>query len=96
MTLIPYFLVDACEFKLAWTGETYRPKNPSPRRWHTRCHRGAPGRHHEIGVVEQVALADLLLVEGNPLENISIVTDPAKNFLILMKDGMIFKDTLSR
>lgn len=52
-----------------------------------------PGK---IGVVEQGALADLLLVEGNPLENISIVADPAKNFLIIMKDGQIFKDTLSR
>lgn len=52
-----------------------------------------PGK---IGVVEQGALADLLLVDGNPLENINLVTDPAKNFLIIMKDGNIYKDTVPR
>ncbi len=51
-----------------------------------------PGK---LGVVEQGALADLLLVDGNPLENINLVADP-KNFLIIMKDGVIFKDTLSK
>ncbi|MGL5165737.1 MAG: amidohydrolase family protein [Afipia sp.] len=51
-----------------------------------------PGK---LGVVEQGALADLLLVDGNPLENINLVADP-KNFLIIMKDGQIFKDTLSK
>ncbi len=32
------------------------------------------------GVIEEGALADLLLVEGNPLENIDLVTDPANSF----------------
>jgi imidazolonepropionase-like amidohydrolase len=40
------------------------------------------------------ALADLLLVDGNPLENIKLVEDPARNFLVIMKDGTIFKDSL--
>jgi imidazolonepropionase-like amidohydrolase len=48
-----------------------------------------PGK---LGVVEQGALADLLLVDGNPLQNIELVKDPAKNFLIIMKDGKIYKD----
>lgn len=52
-----------------------------------------PGK---IGVVEQGALADLLLVDGNPLENIKLVADPAKNFLIIMKDGNVYKDTVPR
>lgn len=52
-----------------------------------------PGK---IGVVEQGALADLLLVDGNPLENINLVADPAKNFLIIMKDGNIYKDTVPK
>lgn len=51
-----------------------------------------PGK---LGVVEQGALADLLLAEGNPLENISLVADP-KNFLIIMKDGVIYKNTLAK
>jgi imidazolonepropionase-like amidohydrolase len=50
-----------------------------------------PGK---LGVVEEGALADLLLIEGNPLENIDLVADPASNFKIIMKDGVIYKNTL--
>jgi len=52
-----------------------------------------PGK---LGVVEEGALADLLLVDGNPLENIKLVADPDKNFLIIMKDGIIYKNTLAK
>ena len=52
-----------------------------------------PGK---LGVVEEGALADLLLVDGNPLENIKLVADPEKNFLVIMKDGTIYKNTLSK
>ncbi len=51
-----------------------------------------PGK---LGVVEEGALADLLLVEGNPLENLDLVADPTNNFKIIMKDGVIYKDTLT-
>jgi len=40
------------------------------------------------------ALADLLLVDGNPLENINLIADPAKNFKVIMKDGRVYKNTL--
>jgi imidazolonepropionase-like amidohydrolase len=50
-----------------------------------------PGK---LGVVEEGALADLLLVDGNPLENIKLVADPDKNFLVIMKDGTIYKNAL--
>jgi imidazolonepropionase-like amidohydrolase len=52
-----------------------------------------PGK---LGVVEQGALADLLLVDGNPLDNINLIADPANNFKIIMKDGKIYKNTLTR
>jgi len=51
-----------------------------------------PGK---LGVVEEGALADLLLVDGNPLTNIQLVTDPDKNFVVIMKDGQIFKNLVS-
>jgi imidazolonepropionase-like amidohydrolase len=44
--------------------------------------------------VEEGALADLLLVDGNPLENIKLVEDPDKNFVVIMKDGTVYKDTV--
>jgi imidazolonepropionase-like amidohydrolase len=52
-----------------------------------------PGK---LGVVEQGALADLLVVDGNPLENINLVADPANKFLIIMKDGVIYKNTIPK
>ena len=51
-----------------------------------------PGK---LGVVEEGALADLLLVDGNPLENIDLVADPKNNFVVIMKDGKIYKNSLS-
>lgn len=44
-----------------------------------------------LGTIETDALADLLLVDGNPLENIELLTEPEKNFLLIVKDGTIYK-----
>jgi imidazolonepropionase-like amidohydrolase len=49
----------------------------------------------KLGVVEEGALADLLLVDGNPLERIELVADPTRSFLVIMKDGRIYKNTLA-
>jgi imidazolonepropionase-like amidohydrolase len=50
----------------------------------------------KLGVVEEGALADLLLVDGDPLEDINLIKDPAKNFVLIMKDGKIYKNTLPK
>lgn len=52
-----------------------------------------PGR---LGVIEAGALADLLLVDGDPLTNLNLVADPAKNFVVIMKDGKIYKNSLPK
>jgi len=36
----------------------------------------------------------MILVDGNPLQNLDLVADPEKNFLVIMKDGKIYKNTL--
>lgn len=46
-----------------------------------------------LGVVEEGALADLLLVEGNPLADIKLIEDPARNFVVIMKNGQVYKNT---
>ncbi len=51
-----------------------------------------PGK---LGVVEEGALADLLLVDGNPLAKIELISDPDKNFVVIMKDGKIYKNTVA-
>lgn len=50
-----------------------------------------PGK---IGVVEEGALADLLLVDGDPLANIRLIEEPERNFVVIMKDGKIYKNSL--
>jgi imidazolonepropionase-like amidohydrolase len=49
-----------------------------------------------LGVVEEGALADLVVVDGDPLNDVNLIADPAKNFVVIMKDGKIYKNTLSQ
>jgi imidazolonepropionase-like amidohydrolase len=51
-----------------------------------------PGK---LGVVEEGAFADLLLVDGDPVANIKLIEDPSKNFVVIMKDGKIYKNSVS-
>ncbi len=48
----------------------------------------------DLGVVKQGAHADLILVDGNPLEDLDLVADPDKNFSMIMKAGIVYKNTL--
>jgi len=49
---------------------------------------------NEIGVIKEGAYADMILVDGNPLENLDLVADADKNFVLIMKDGKIYKNTV--
>lgn len=51
-----------------------------------------PGK---LGVVEEDALADLLLIKGNPIEKLEILTNPNDNLLVIMKDGKIYKNKVT-
>jgi imidazolonepropionase-like amidohydrolase len=50
-----------------------------------------PGK---LGVVEEGAYADLLLVDGDPLANLDLVADPVRNFVVIVKDGVVHKNML--
>ncbi len=50
-----------------------------------------PGK---LGVIQEGAYADLLLINGNPLEDLSILTTPEKTLALIMKDGKIYKNEL--
>ena len=54
----------------------------------------APKQDGPLGVIEEGAYADILLVNGNPLEDITLLADPEKNLALIMKDGVIYKNTL--
>lgn len=46
----------------------------------------------KLGVVEPGALADLLLVDGDPLTDIGLLAEPERSLLVIMKNGRIHKD----
>ncbi len=48
-----------------------------------------------LGVIAEGAYADILLVDGNPLEDAMIMTDYENNFDLIMKDGVIYKNILN-
>jgi len=53
-----------------------------------------PYQDGPLGVIQEGAYADLLIVEGNPLEDVRILEDYENNIQLIMKDGVIYKNTL--
>lgn len=47
----------------------------------------------KLGVIEEGALADILLIDGNLIQNLELINEPEKNILMVMKDGKIYKNT---
>ncbi len=54
-----------------------------------------PYQDGPLGVVKEGAYADLILVDGNPLQDINLIADPHSNFSLIMKDGKVYKNTLN-
>jgi imidazolonepropionase-like amidohydrolase len=50
-----------------------------------------PGK---LGVVEEGAYAEMILVDVNPLEKIELIANPEESFVVIMKDGKIYKNSL--
>ena len=46
----------------------------------------------ELGIIKPGAFADVILVEGNPLENMDIIAQPTEKFWVIMKDGQVYKN----
>ena len=45
----------------------------------------------KLGIIEEGALADVILVDGDPLTNLDLIADPGRHFTVIMKDGIIYK-----
>ena len=56
------------------------PKNPYP---------------NKLGVIEVGAYADILLINGNPLDDIAILTNATENIALIMKDGKVYKNIVT-
>ncbi|MDP9812717.1 imidazolonepropionase-like amidohydrolase [Rhizobium tibeticum] len=48
----------------------------------------------KLGVIEAGAFADMLVWDGNPLDDLRMVEDPQRKLSVVIKDGRIFKNTL--
>ncbi len=53
-----------------------------------------PYRQAQFGVVKKDAWADVLLVDGNPLEDLNLLADPGKNLPVIVKNGVVVKNQL--
>jgi imidazolonepropionase-like amidohydrolase len=53
-----------------------------------------PYKYGSLGTIEAGGYADMILVDGNPLQDIGLLEDYTNNFKVIMKDGMVWKNTL--
>lgn len=60
----------------------------------TRTNAEILGIDNELGTIEPGKIADLILLEGDPFENISLFADYEKNIPLIIKDGAIYKNSL--
>jgi imidazolonepropionase-like amidohydrolase len=54
----------------------------------------SPYKEGKLGVIEEGAYADMILVDGNPLKDINVMVDYEKNFVLIMKNGVVYKNTV--
>jgi imidazolonepropionase-like amidohydrolase len=55
------------------------------------CNRAA---HGNFGEIREGWVADLLLINGEPLDDISILENPDSSLALIMKAGKIVRNTL--
>jgi imidazolonepropionase-like amidohydrolase len=53
-----------------------------------------PYKAAPLGVIEEGAWADLLIYDGNPIEDIKVVTTPEEHLKVILKGGKIYKNAL--
>lgn len=49
----------------------------------------------KLGIIEPGAIADVLVVDGNPLKNLELLQNQGRDLSLIMKDGRIYKNRLS-
>jgi imidazolonepropionase-like amidohydrolase len=53
-----------------------------------------PYKEAKLGVIRNGAWADVILVDGDPTKNIDVLRDFDRNFVVIIKDGAVVKNTL--
>lgn len=55
---------------------------------------GKLNRHGNFGEIREGWVADVLLINGNPMDDISILEDPESSLAVIIKNGVIHKNAL--
>ena len=74
--------------------EILKQNTSNAARWLAKSGPKNPYKEGTLGVIEVGAYADMILVEGNPLEDVSVVADYKNNIKVVIKGGKIFKNAL--
>jgi len=74
--------------------EILRQNTSSAARWLAKSGTKNPYREGPLGVIVEGAYADMLLVDGNPVADVSVMADWQNNIKLIVKDGEIYKNTL--
>ena len=74
--------------------EILRQNTSYAAKWLAKSGTKNPYREGPLGVIEEGAYADMLLVEGNPVNDVTVMADWKNNIKVIMKDGEIYKNTL--
>lgn len=51
-------------------------------------------RGGKLGVIAEGAWADMILVDGDPIDDLSLIADPDANFKLIVKNGQVVKNAL--
>ena len=74
--------------------EILKQNTSSTAKWLAKSGPKNPYKEGALGVIEVGAYADLLLVEGNPLEDVNVIADYKNNIKLVMKNGGIYRNEL--
>ena len=74
--------------------EILRQNTSYAAKWLAKSGTKNPYREGPLGVIKEGAYADMLLVDGNPVEDVSVMADWNNNIRLIVKDGEVYKNTL--
>ena len=74
--------------------EILRQNTSSAGRWLAKSGTKNPYREGPLGVIEVGAYADMILVDGNPLQDVSVLADYDNTIKLVIKDGSVYQNKL--
>jgi imidazolonepropionase-like amidohydrolase len=74
--------------------EILRQNTSYAAKWLAKSGTKNPYREGPLGVIQEGAYADILLVDGNPVDDVTVMADWKNNIKVIIKDGEIYKNAM--